>query len=127
MAYMIAEILAFLLAATLIGAAMAWLLRGLRSQVSERRLLAELEEVRAGRDSAEAAVRTLEAALADLRQEREREANRFKARLVELEALLQAPRGSEPAQARLQSAATGLWQFLLRLVSGFMGLFQRGR
>jgi hypothetical protein len=124
---MIAEILAFLLAATLIGAAMAWLLRGLRSQVSERRLLAELEEVRAGRDSAEAAVRTLEAALADLRQEREREANRLRTRLAQLEALLEVPRGSEPAQTRLPNAASGLWQFLLRLVSGLMRLFQSGR
>jgi hypothetical protein len=124
---MIAEILAFLLAATLIGAAMAWLLRGLRSQVSERRLLSELEEVRAGRDSAEAAVRTLEAALAELRQEREREANRLRTRLAQLEALLEVPRGSEPAQARLPNAASGLWQFLRRLVSGLMRLFQRVR
>jgi hypothetical protein len=124
---MIAEILAFLLAATLIGAAIAWLLRGLRSQVSERRLLAELQEVRAGRDCAEAAVRTLEVALADLRLEREREANRLKTRLAQLEALLEAPRGSEPARARLQNAASGVWQFLLRLVSGLMRLFQRGR
>jgi hypothetical protein len=122
-AYLIGEILAFLLAATLIGAGMAWLLRGLRSHVRERRLSAELEEMRAGRDAAEAAVRTLETSLSELRAEMERETSRLKARLSEFEALLKTQASREPAQARLKNAASGVWRFLLRMVSGFSRLF----
>lgn len=125
MVYLIGEILAFLLAAALIGAGMAWLLRGLRSHVRERRLFAELEEVRAGRDAAEAAASSLEAALNELRAEMERETGRLKTRLAEFEALLKSPRSPEPATARLKSAAAGVWRFLLRLVSEMTRWFRK--
>ncbi|MCU0585005.1 MAG: hypothetical protein MUC46_02900 [Desulfobacterales bacterium] len=121
MAYLVGEIVLFLLAAALIGAAMAWLLRGVRSQARERRLTAEIEATRSARDAAEASARALKTALAELRAEMDRETNRLRTRVAELEALQRSLRAAapapEPAQAQWMRAAAGLWRLLLAPLS----------
>lgn len=126
MAYLVGEILLFLLAAALIGATMAWLLRGVRSQARERRLTAEIEATRSARDAAEASARALETALAELRAEMGRETERLRTRVAELEALQQSLRAAAPApgpaQTRWMRAAAGLWRLLLTSVSALARL-----
>lgn len=121
MAYLVGEILLFLLAAALIGAATAWLLRGVRSHARERRLTAELEATRSARDAAEASTRALKVSLTELRAEMDRETGRLKTRVAELEALQQSLRAAAPApasaSARWMRAAAGLWRLLLASVS----------
>ena len=119
MAYLLGEIVLFLLAAALIGAAMAWLLRGLRSHVRERRLTAELEASRSARDAAEASAQALQNSLAELQAETARETGRLKARVAELEALQQRIRAAAavPAQARWLRAADGLRRLLFSLAT----------
>jgi uncharacterized protein HemX len=123
-AYLVGEIVLFLLAAALIGAATAWLLRGVRSHARERRLTAELEATRSARDAAEASARALEASLAELRAEMDRETGRLKTRVAELEALQQSLRAAAPApaSARWLRAAAGLWRLLLASVSALARL-----
>lgn len=127
MAYLVGEIALFLLAAALIGAAMAWLLRGLRSSARERRLTAELEATCSARDAAEASARAFEASLTQLRAEMELETGRLKARVTELQALQQRVGAGAPAQAkaRWMPAAVGLWRFLLTSVSALARLISR--
>jgi uncharacterized protein HemX len=117
MAYLIGEVLAFLAAAALIGAGMAWMLQSLRSSARERRLNAEIQEARSGRDAAEAAARTLAAMLNDLRTEMERETGRLKARVAELEARQQAVRAPAAAPGRLKEAVRTCGRFLIRVIA----------
>jgi hypothetical protein len=122
--YLIGEVLAFLLAAGLIGAAMAWTLRSLRSQARERRLCAELEDMRAGRETAEARVSALEASIAELRLEREREAGELRARIAEFENRLKAAEAPKPSEQRRRwrQWAAGFWRALQQAVSGIARL-----
>ncbi|MFO7709457.1 MAG: hypothetical protein R6V84_14915 [Desulfobacterales bacterium] len=124
MAYLVGEIALFLLAAALIGAAMAWLLRGLRSRAREHRLTAELEATRSARDAAEASAQAFEASLTELRAEMELETSRLKARVAELQTLQQriGAGAPAPAKARWMPVAAGLWRFLLTSVSALVRL-----
>jgi len=117
MVYLIGEVLAFLAAAALIGAGMAWMLQRLRSNARERRLLAEIQDARSGREAAEAAARVLTASLNDLRAETERETGRLKARIAELEALQPTFRAAAAASGRAGQAARAAWRLLIRAVS----------
>jgi uncharacterized protein HemX len=117
MVYLIGEVLVFLAAAALIGAGMAWMLQRLRSNARERRLLAEIQDARSGREAAEAAARALTASLNDLRAETERETGRLKARIAELEALQPTFRAAAAASGRAGQAARAAWLLLIRAVS----------
>jgi hypothetical protein len=117
MAYLIGEVLAFLAAAALIGAGMAWMLQGLRARARERRLAAEIQDARAGRDAAEAKARALAISLSDLRAEMERETGRLKARLAEIEARRPAFRTAALAPGRVGQAARAGWHLLIRAAS----------
>lgn len=125
MAYLIGEVLAFLAAAALIGAGMAWMLQGLRGRARERRLAAEIQDARSGRDAAEARARALAASLNDLRMEMERETGRLKARLAELEARPPVFRTAALAPGRAGQAARAGWQLLVRAVSRLADLLFR--
>jgi septal ring factor EnvC (AmiA/AmiB activator) len=116
MAYVIGEVLVFLAAAALIGAVMAWLLRGLRSHARERRLAAEIEQAHSGREAAESAARSLETSLAELRMEMERETGRLKARIAELEALQRPLAATASGSGWLKEAASAGGRFSLRLI-----------
>jgi uncharacterized protein HemX len=125
MVYLIGEVLAFLAAAALIGAGMAWMLQRLRSNVRERRLLAEIQDARSGREAAEAAARALTASLNDLRAETERETGRLKARIAELEGRQPAFRTAARAPGRAGQAARAGWHLLVRAVSHLADLLFR--
>ena len=117
MAYLIGEVLAFLAAAALIGAGMAWMLQGLHARARERRLAAEIQDARSGRDAAEARARALAISLDDLRAEMERETGRLKARLAEIEARQPALRTAALAPGRAGQAARASWHLLIRAAS----------
>jgi hypothetical protein len=126
MAYLIGEVLAFLAAAALVGAGMAWMLQGLRSNARERRLIAEIQDARSGREAAEAAARALTASLNDLRTEMERETGRLKARIAELEALQPTLRAAAAASGWAGQAASTAWRLLIRAVLRLADLISRG-
>ncbi len=125
MAYLIGEVLAFLAAAALIGAGMAWMLQGLRARARERRLAAEIQDARSGRDAAEARAQALAISLDDLRSEMERETGRLKARLAEIEARQPAFRTAALAPGRAGQAARASWHLLIRAVSRLADLLFR--
>ncbi len=126
MAYLIGEVLALLAAAALIGAGMAWMLQRLRARVRERRLAAEIQDARSGREAAEAAARALTASLNDLRAEMERETGRLKARIAELEGLQPTIRAAATASAKAGQAASTAWRLLIRAVLRLADLISRG-
>jgi hypothetical protein len=111
--YLIGEILALLLAAALIGAAMAWGLRGLRALARERRMVSEMNALRAARDAAEAEARSRKAQLEALGEEMERQARGFQARIAALEARLQKP----PPATGAPAAAAGIMDRCRRLAA----------
>jgi len=125
MAYLIGEVLVFLAAAALIGAGMAWMLQGLRARARERRLAAEIQDARSGRDAAEARAQALAISLDDLRSEMERETGRLKARLAEIEARQPAFRTAALAPGRAGQAARASWHLLIRAVSRLADLLFR--
>lgn len=100
MVYLIGEVLAFLAAAAVIGAAMAWSLRTLGAKARERRLQAEMEGLRAEREAAEAQARSLQTQVNALGAELERRTRELMARIGELEARLHAAAtgGRKPAR-----------------------------
>jgi hypothetical protein len=125
MAYLIGEVLVFLVAAALIGAGMAWMLRSLRSVARERELTAEINAARAGREAAEAEAKTLATSLNDLRAEMALETGRLKARIAELEAM--PPAFSPPASAPglLKEAARTGWRSVTRMWTRLAGYIAR--
>jgi len=125
MAYLIGEVLAFLAAAALIGAGMAWMLQRLRANARERRLIAEIQDARSGREAAEAAARALTASLNDLHAEMERETGRLKARVAELEARQPVFRASSAAPGLAGRAARAGWRLSIRAVSRLADLLSR--
>ena len=125
MAYLIAEVLVFLAAAALIGAGMAWMLQGLRSRARERRLAAEIQEARSGREAAEARAAALANALNDLRAEMERETGRLRARVAELEARQPVFRASSTSPGLAGRPVHAGWRFLVRAVARLADLLSR--
>lgn len=84
MGYLIGEILICLILAALIGAVIAWLLRGVRCRSRENELLDELKQTHSKVDSAEGELRRQEASLVDLRSEFESQVQALKTRDEEL-------------------------------------------
>lgn len=125
MAYLMGEVLAFLVAAALIGAGMAWMLQRLNSRGRERRLAAEIQEARSARDAAEAAARALTNALNDLRSGMERETARLKARIAELEATRPIFHAPKIAPGRLVEGVRTGWRFLVNAVARTADLTSR--
>lgn len=125
MAYLIAEVLVFLAAAALIGAGMAWMLQGLRSRARERRLAAEIQEARSGREAAEARAAALANALNDLRAEMERETGRLRARVAELEARQPVFRASSTPPGPAGRPVHAGWRLLVRAVARLADLLSR--
>ncbi len=125
MAYLIGEVLVFLAAAALIGAGMAWMLQGLRSRARERRLAAEIQDARSGREAAETKARSLATSLNDLRAEMQRETGRLRARVAELEARPPALRAAAATPGLVGQAARAGWRLLIRAVSRLADLISR--
>ena len=85
MGYLIGETLIYLILAAVIGAAIAWLLRGAGCRSSENQLKKELEQTRSELETAETNGRSLESALNELRAEMDSETRKLEARIRGLE------------------------------------------
>jgi predicted flap endonuclease-1-like 5' DNA nuclease/archaellum component FlaC len=103
MGYLIGEIFICLILAALIGAVIAWLLRGVRCRSRENTLSAELDQTRTALDTAEANGRALEGSLSDLRAEMTSQTGKLQARISELEPLQRKVQERETAISQLET------------------------
>ena len=103
MGYLIGEILICLILAALIGAVVAWFLRGVRSRARENELLDELKQTHVKLDSAEGELRRQEAALGDLRSKLEAQAQTLEHRDEKLSSVEAALAKRDESMAELQS------------------------
>ncbi len=116
MGYLIGETLVYLILAAIIGAAIAWLLRGVGCRSSENQLKTELEQTRSALETAETNGRSLESALNELRAEMDSEARKLEARIRGLEIengkLQETLSELEPLPGRVQECDTiiGHWE-----------------
>lgn len=116
MGYLIGETLIYLILAAIIGAAIAWLLRGVGCRSSENQLRTELEQTRSALETAETSGHSLESALNELRAEMDSEARKFEARIRGLEIengkLQETLSELEPLPGRVQERDTiiGHWE-----------------
>ena len=116
MDYLIGETLIYLILAAIIGAAIAWLLRGVGCRNSENKLKAELEQTRSAVETAETKGRSLESALNELRAEMDSESRKLEARIRGLEIengkLQETLNELEPLPGKVQERDTiiGHWE-----------------
>lgn len=85
MGYLIGEIVICLILAAIIGAIMAWLLRGLRCRANEDQLSTQLDQARSALETADTRGSSLETSLNKLRAEMESETRKLEDRIREFE------------------------------------------
>ncbi|MBT8332312.1 MAG: hypothetical protein KJP06_08285 [Deltaproteobacteria bacterium] len=116
MGYLIGEIVICLILAAIIGAIIAWLLRGVRCRAEEDRLSAELDHARSALEAAETKGSSLETSLNELRVEMESETRELEARIrgleIENSKLKETIDELEPLPAKIQErdAIIGNWE-----------------